>query len=140
MDLIEIPKCARLKASTATSSDYMTKPKERTTATSSACGPFRVALDTSLPQFESSEGPQNEQLLKPANEDAVERRMECSHYEECLNLAAALDWDSFTCAGCNGEINESLLWRAGQSTKRDAIAQAICGAATRSALKGTSQK
>jgi hypothetical protein len=118
----------------------MTKARERNTTTPSASGPFKVALDTSLPQDNTSQLVTSEPFLRPQNQDTVERRMECSHYEECLNLAAALDWDSFTCAGCSGKINESLLWRAGQSTKRDAVAQAICGAATRSALKGTAQK
>jgi predicted Fe-S protein YdhL (DUF1289 family) len=105
-------------------------------------GPFEVAFDTSSQGLSDSVAPDASlpQQNDAANQDVLERRLECNHYEECLNLAAALDWDSFTCTGCNGEIDETLLWRAGQNTKRDALAKAICGAATRSALKGTSQK
>ena len=120
----------------------MSKARETKTELRSASGPFEVALTTS-PQGVAESATPNEQLVgatQPANQDILERRLECSHYESCLNLAAALDWESFTCKGCNGEIDESLLWRAGQSTKRDAIAKAICGAATRLALRGTSQK
>lgn len=54
------------------------------------------------------------------------RRYECSNYETCLNLAAALNWDNFTCRGCSGEVDESLLWRARQAFKRDAIVKALC--------------
>lgn len=54
------------------------------------------------------------------------RRYECSNYETCLNLAAALNWDSFTCRGCNGEVEESLFWRAHQMEKRDRLVGVIC--------------
>lgn len=54
------------------------------------------------------------------------RRYECVNYETCLNLAAALNWDNFTCRGCSGEVDESLLWRARQAFKRDAIVKALC--------------
>lgn len=140
--LIENLNCARVESSKIVSLNRMSKAKEINSDQRSACGPFEVPRESSSPESSDTYA-QSEQLLgatQPANHDALERRLECSHYEECLNLAAALDWESFTCAGCNGEIDESLLWRAGQSTKRDAVAKAICGAATRSALKGTAQK
>jgi hypothetical protein len=54
------------------------------------------------------------------------RRYDCSHYETCLDLAAALNWDSFSCRGCSGEVNESLFWRAAQMEKRDALVSEIC--------------
>jgi len=57
---------------------------------------------------------------------APRRRYFCTQYETCLNLAAALDWDSFTCRGCSGEIDERLLWRARQAQKKDKIAHDIC--------------
>jgi hypothetical protein len=120
----------------------MSKTQRKSAVTRTECGPFEVALDTSSPSRNDllSAGTSLPELDQAENQDVLERRLECTHYEECLNLAAALDWDSFTCAGCNGEIDGTLLWRAGQSTKRDSLAKAICGLATRNALKGTTQK
>lgn len=40
------------------------------------------------------------------------RNYDCAHYDTCLDLAAALDWRSFTCKGCCGEYDQQLLWRA----------------------------
>jgi len=57
---------------------------------------------------------------------APRRRYECLHYTTCLNLAAALNWDSFTCRGCNSEIDEVLLWRARQAQKKDSVARSLC--------------
>lgn len=57
---------------------------------------------------------------------APRRRYSCSHYESCLNLAAALNWDNFTCRGCSGNIEPALLWRAHQALRRDGIAERIC--------------
>jgi hypothetical protein len=58
--------------------------------------------------------------------DAPKRRYSCTHYETCLNMAAALNWDNFTCRGCNGEVNSSLLWRAQAESKKDSVVQEIC--------------
>ena len=58
--------------------------------------------------------------------DCPRRRHECEHYTSCLNIAAALNWDNFTCRGCCGEIDQSLLWRALQECKRDRVAERIC--------------
>lgn len=57
---------------------------------------------------------------------APRRRYGCDHYDTCLNLAAALNWDSFTCRGCSEEIDEALLWRAKQAEKRDSVARSLC--------------
>jgi hypothetical protein len=57
---------------------------------------------------------------------APRRRYSCPRYATCLDLAAALNWDSFTCRGCSGEIDETLLWRARQAQKRDSVAGEIC--------------
>ena len=57
---------------------------------------------------------------------APKRRYACPNYETCLGLAAAFNWDSFTCRGCSGEMNQSFLWRAQQSMRKDPIAQEIC--------------
>lgn len=54
------------------------------------------------------------------------RRFCCTHYETCLNLAAALNWDNFTCRGCCGEVNDSLLWRARQALKKDVMVRRLC--------------
>ena len=56
------------------------------------------------------------------------RRHSCNNYENCLNLAAALNWDSFTCRGCDGSINTALCWRAQQELKKDKVTRSICSA------------
>lgn len=55
-----------------------------------------------------------------------QRRYECCNYETCLKIAAALNWDSFTCHGCCGKTNEHLLWRAQHAIQKDKTAKAIC--------------
>ncbi len=50
---------------------------------------------------------------------APERSYGCKNYDTCLELAAALDWDSFTCAGCCGEFDRQLLWRAQHALKKN---------------------
>ena len=54
------------------------------------------------------------------------RRFSCINYDTCLNLAAALNWDNFTCRGCSGEVNNCLLWRAHQAVKKDQIVGRLC--------------
>lgn len=54
------------------------------------------------------------------------RRFSCRNYEVCLNLAAALNWDNFTCRGCCGDVNSSLLWRARQVMKKDIFVHRLC--------------
>ena len=58
--------------------------------------------------------------------NAPRRRYECSNYETCLVIAAGLNWDSFTCRGCNGEFEESLHWRARQEINKDKTVKKIC--------------
>ena len=61
---------------------------------------------------------------RPASLDEVPpRRYDCGNYERCLGLAASLNWESFTCCGCNGEINETLTWRAHLSARKDVVAK-----------------
>jgi hypothetical protein len=62
----------------------------------------------------------------PACEGEETRSLDCPHYEQCLGLAAALNWDDFSCIGCSQEVNRSLVWRAHVSAKRDAIVTALC--------------
>jgi len=54
------------------------------------------------------------------------RRHQCPNYSKCLSLAAALNWDNFTCRGCSAEINQSLLWRAHQAKRRDKVVRELC--------------
>jgi len=54
------------------------------------------------------------------------RNYDCDNYEKCLNLAAALNWESFSCGGCNGKVNEALQWRAQKAKRDDALVDLIC--------------
>lgn len=54
------------------------------------------------------------------------REFDCANYESCLSLAAALDWDSFSCANCNGRMNSQLLWRAHHRLKFDDELARLC--------------
>ncbi len=47
------------------------------------------------------------------------RRYMCSNYTTCLDVAGALNWDNFTCRGCSGEIDQTLLWRAKCAVRKD---------------------
>ncbi len=76
-------------------------------------GPFQIIDDQSCASME-----------KPV--DGPRRRYDCANYEKCLNLAAALNWDNFTCRGCSGEVNETLYWRAYQAMKKDNFVKEIC--------------
>jgi hypothetical protein len=57
---------------------------------------------------------------------APRRRYSCANYETCLDLAAAVNWDNFTCRGCSGEIDQALYWRAHQAMKKDGIVKTLC--------------
>lgn len=54
------------------------------------------------------------------------RNYECDNYTTCLSLAAALDWESFHCRGCKGEINDQLLWQARKLERQDKLVGQIC--------------
>lgn len=58
--------------------------------------------------------------------DVPLRHYGCPNYDVCLNLAAALNWESFTCRGCTGQVSEALCWQAHQAQKKDAVAGRIC--------------
>ena len=106
--------------------------KSRTAAQD--CGPFQLATSEN-----SSRSPLSINFNSPAkpcaNDDddpaigSLEppiRRYGCANYDTCLDLAAALNWASFTCGTCRGTINEQLLWRARHVARKDSIAKAIC--------------
>lgn len=56
----------------------------------------------------------------------ADRQYGCSNYETCLNIAAALNWETFTCGRCSGSINQQLVWQAHQARRRDGVARALC--------------
>lgn len=74
---------------------------------------------------------------EPIAEATCVRELDCAHYDECLNLAAALNWASFTCEGCSGEVNQALLWRAHQSARKDSVARRLCELRPLKMLKGS---
>ena len=74
-------------------------------------GPFQVlAKDSNL--LSEGEGP--------------DRNFGCQNYNSCLSLAAALNWESFSCRGCNGAIDETIRWRAKVESKRDTTLRQLC--------------
>ena len=82
-------------------------------------GPFEVRLDPlrdcAYPSFTSL-----------ATDETPRRRYDCANYDCCLELAAVLNWDSFTCRGCDGSANDSLVWRARHSARKDSVAKLLC--------------
>ena len=100
-------------------------------------GPFEVRFDDVVPQELSD----SQEVGSATNEEATpRRRYDCASYDRCLELAAALNWESFTCRGCSGHINDALLWRVGQAIRRDTVAKAICAAPKISTLSGSSKQ
>jgi len=53
------------------------------------------------------------------------REVSCPNYQECLNIAACLNWLSFSCEDCTREIAPHLRWRARIERRRDPICQAL---------------
>ena len=82
-------------------------------------GPFEVP--------DASAADTGERFSASDPERELVRELDCQNYTTCLNLAAALNWESFTCEGCQGEINQSFTWRAGQSAIRDKVVKFMCG-------------
>lgn len=64
------------------------------------------------------------------NLDPPAREYECKNYEICLGLAAALNWKSFTCLQCSGEVNQQLLWRAHHKIRNNPSLSKLCGLPT----------
>ncbi len=56
---------------------------------------------------------------------APKRRYMCENYQSCLEVAAGLNWDNFTCRGCSGEVDETLIWRACSAKRNDKVARRI---------------
>ena len=92
------------------------------------CGTVSPDSGVPVPSTAKHPGPfpvLEEQSAHQPHEPAL-RQYDCPAYEECLNLAAALDWSGFTCFGCSGVVNENLRWRACQALKKDSVARRIC--------------
>lgn len=76
-------------------------------------GPFQVINVSPESTFPISETPK--------------RDFTCSHYEQCLGISAALNWDGFSCRGCaTHSPDEHLMWQARNAQKKDAVAKKIC--------------
>ncbi len=54
------------------------------------------------------------------------RNYDCKNYGTCLGLAAALDWSSFSCKGCSGNVDNRLLWRAHHRVRQNKALQSLC--------------
>ena len=109
-------------------------------------GPFEVPNPAHAPQRENAPSngdfPAIESVLPSATPEQttivelpdcsdlgptrVARKFDCPNYDHCLSLCAALNWDSFSCGGCCGEINQQLVWRAHHSIKSDLELACVC--------------
>lgn len=76
-------------------------------------GPFRIIRSEETGNVDAPSSPPR-------------RRYYCKNYNSCLNLAAALNWDNFTCRGCCGDVDQNLLWRAYQAARKDDVAGSLC--------------
>jgi hypothetical protein len=86
------------------------------------CGPFQL-----YPESETR--PSNDQYEKashPVPLTHLARSYDCKHYDCCLELAAALNWENFTCSGCGGDINQHLVWKANLAKREDEVAKRLC--------------
>ena len=54
------------------------------------------------------------------------RDYSCANYSSCLELACALNWDSFTCRGCSKDVDPSLVWQAQSKKLKDEVARTLC--------------
>jgi hypothetical protein len=49
------------------------------------------------------------------------RNSNCVNYQNCLSIAATLNWHSFTCDGCSGNLNPELSWKVLREAKNDQV-------------------
>lgn len=77
-------------------------------------GPFEIADRSSYSRSSES------------HSDNPIRRFDCRNYQICLNLSAALNWRSFTCKDCSGQISSQLLWRAQHHLRKDKALSSVC--------------
>lgn len=58
--------------------------------------------------------------------EAPFRQYDCESYDSCLSVAAALNWNSFTCENCSGCPNQQLLWKAHSKLRDDNPLAKLC--------------
>lgn len=88
-------------------------------------GPFQVQGGMHRGEMEGNRSRDQIFDLSVPTTDPPLRNQDCPNYSTCLDLAAALNWESFTCAGCDGTVNSSLYWLAGHN-RRDPVVEALC--------------
>lgn len=101
--------------------------EETSSAINSSSGHTLMAAQAGSPQFIPAT--ENTPLeIKPPNskKEPIKRNFDCAQYNTCLTLSAALNWKSFTCAGCSGRVNQQLVWRARQCIRQDKSLACIC--------------
>lgn len=86
------------------------------------CGPFQFHLES---ETRLSNAQHEEAFLADPLTPLV-RSYDCKHYDCCLELAAALNWENFTCSGCGGDINQHLVWKANLAKREDEVANRLC--------------
>ena len=92
-----------------------TKPESR-------CGPFQFHPESETPPSNA----QHEEVFPTDTLTPLVRSYDCKHYDCCLELAAALNWENFTCSGCGGDINQHLVWKANLAKREDDVANRLC--------------
>jgi len=86
------------------------------------CGPFQLH-----PESETRlSNDQHEEVCSTDPLTPLVRSYDCKHYDCCLELAAALNWENFTCSGCGGDINQHLVWKANLAKREDDVANRLC--------------
>lgn len=99
-------------------------PFELKSADSSAKTPLRISFSRDASRQDAFANDDDDPAI--GSMEPPVRNYGCSNYDTCLDLAAALNWASFTCGACKGAINQQLMWRARHMTRRDSVAKALC--------------
>ncbi len=98
-------------------------------------GPFKVQFKAvqfkATTEGTTTEGNSEEPNSRHNPNPSPPRNYDCKNYQSCLELAATLNWDSFTCTHlsglkCSGDINEKLVWQAHLAQRSDKVAKRIC--------------
>jgi hypothetical protein len=60
-----------------------------------------------------------------------ERRYDCNCYQGCLEVAATLNWETFSCNSpsgepCCGTTDNKLIWKAHLALRDDSVAKKLC--------------
>jgi hypothetical protein len=66
------------------------------------------------------------QIINIHSCSSTDRNLECRNYETCLGIAAAFNWESFSCKQCIGEIDPHISWRVRHIIKRDSLGKFLC--------------